>query len=257
MNAGTGATMAAPWTGQMALQPGMGLFRGQAGDNQAHSHWAHQLSIGIGAPVRVVADAGTTQAHAVFIPANSAHQLMPGKMMTLYLDPTTDEARAILAMLPGSAGIVDAPAPLIAIAEASFGEDQPPQRGFLQFRARLQLDALPARDARLDAVLSLLQSSLDQETASGRRAMAAALGISDSRFSHWFREATGMPVRSYKKWLRLVRGIEQVLAGGRLTDAAHSAGFSDQAHFTRTFVEMFGLSPSNALAHLGHGPPPG
>jgi AraC-like DNA-binding protein len=59
-----------------------------------------------------------------------------------------------------------------------------------------------------------------------------------------------MPVRSYRKWLRLVRGIEHVLAGDRLTDAAHGAGFSDQAHFTRTFVATFGINPSLALARL-------
>ena len=239
----------------MALRPGIGLFRGQAGDNHLHSHWAHQLSIGIGAPVCVVSDCGTTRADALFVPANTAHQLMPGTMMTLYIDPTTDEARAILAMLPESAGVVEAPGPLVAIAVQAFGDGMPPEHAFQDLRTRLQLNALPPRDARLDQVLLMLQSSLGQEESANRRGMAAALGISDSRFSHWFREATGMPVRSYKKWLRLVRGIEQVLAGARLTDAAHSAGFSDQAHFTRTFVQMFGLSPSSALAHLGSAPP--
>jgi hypothetical protein len=32
---------------------------------------------------------------ALFVPANTAHQRMPGDILTLYIDPTTDEARAI------------------------------------------------------------------------------------------------------------------------------------------------------------------
>ena len=253
-DAGTVSAVEMAWIGKMAMRPGIGLFRGKAGDNHRHKHWAHQLSIGIGAPVQLTADCGTIRAHALFIPANTAHQLMPGHMMSLYMDSTTDEARAIVSMMPASDRIVEAPAGLAAIVLASFGEDMPHERSFDTLRARLQLDALPARNARLDAVLQILHSSLDHENSPDRAAMAAALGMSGSRFSHWFREATGMPVRSYKKWLRLVRGIEQVLAGERLTDAAHGAGFSDQAHFTRTFVEMFGLSPSSALAQLGKMP---
>jgi AraC-like DNA-binding protein len=242
------------WRGDTALRPGLGVFRGIAGDNRMHSHWAHQLSIGIAQPVCIASGAGSISAPALFVPADAAHQLLPGNVLSLYIDPTTDEARAILAMLP-NCGIVEPPPQLVSIALQSFGDGVLSGHNFQHFRALLQLGALPPRNARLDAVLNLLHASLVQEEAMSRHALASAAGLSASRFSHWFREQTGMPVRSYRKWLRLVRGIEQVLAGDRLTDAAHDAGFSDQAHFTRTFVEMFGISPSNALAHLGNEPP--
>lgn len=59
-----------------------------------------------------------------------------------------------------------------------------------------------------------------------------------------------MPLRSYRKWLRLIFGMESALRGHNLTEAAHEARFADQAHFSRTFSLAFGVSPSEALAHM-------
>lgn len=47
--------------------------------------------------------------------------------------------------------------------------------------------------------------------------------------------------------MRLVTATERLAAGVSITDAAHGAGFSDGAHFSRTFRSMFGLSPSEAV----------
>ncbi|WP_151638590.1 MULTISPECIES: AraC family transcriptional regulator [Noviherbaspirillum] len=215
-----------------------------------HAHYAHQLTVGITQPVCITLGSETRCAPALFIPAGIAHRLSPGNVLSLYLDPTTDEARAVLPLLDRTRDIVEPSRQLLCIVLDSFSADKLTQHSFERFRRHLQLGALPPRDARLDAVLHLLNQSLDQEEFLSRRSLASSSGLSESRFSHWFRERTGMPVRSYRKWLRLVRGIEHVLAGDRLTDAAHGAGFSDQAHFTRTFVATFGINPSLALARL-------
>ncbi len=54
----------------------------------------------------------------------------------------------------------------------------------------------------------------------------------------------GIPIRRYVLWERLLLAIQQLTGGVTLTEAAHWAGFSDSAHFSRTFTRMFGLSPS-------------
>ena len=54
----------------------------------------------------------------------------------------------------------------------------------------------------------------------------------------------GIPLRRYLLWLRLIEGIKVALKGISLTAVAHEVGFSDSAHFSRSFKEMFGLTPS-------------
>ncbi|WP_256227710.1 helix-turn-helix domain-containing protein [Pseudomonas sp. G5(2012)] len=61
-------------------------------------------------------------------------------------------------------------------------------------------------------------------------------------------EHTGLPLRSYARWLRLKQALQHLTKGARLTDAAHQAVFSDSAHFSRTFRALLGIDPSSALA---------
>jgi AraC-like DNA-binding protein len=75
-------------------------------------------------------------------------------------------------------------------------------------------------------------------------ALAAQAGLSPSRFMHTFTESTGLPLRPYLRWLRFQRAAGAIMAGAPLSTAAADAGFSDAAHMSRTFKQMFGLSPS-------------
>jgi AraC-like DNA-binding protein len=79
------------------------------------------------------------------------------------------------------------------------------------------------------------------------RVIADEIGLSESRFIHLFKEQVGIPFRRYLLWLRLVEAIELVLDGVSLTTAAHTAGFADSAHLSRTFRRMFGITPSYIL----------
>ena len=50
-------------------------------------------------------------------------------------------------------------------------------------------------------------------------------------------------------WRRLIRALEVYAGGQSLTEAAHMAGFSDSAHFSRVFKRFFGL-PATTLTRL-------
>ncbi len=82
-------------------------------------------------------------------------------------------------------------------------------------------------------------------------ASAAAVGVhlSPSRLRHLFVEQTGLAFKTYMLWLRLVRALEVYSDGASLTEAAHAAGFSDSAHFSRIFKRTFGL-PATTLTRL-------
>jgi AraC-like DNA-binding protein len=77
------------------------------------------------------------------------------------------------------------------------------------------------------------------------KTLAEISGLSQSRFMHVFTESVGVPVRPYILWLRLQRAACELMDGRTVMEAAHSAGFSDAAHLTRTFRRMLGTTPSD------------
>lgn len=240
------------WSGRAAIDVGMGVFEGQAGDNCEHCHWAHQLSMGLPGPVEVISKGETYQASTLFIAAGTPHQLAPSAVRSVYLDPTSAASQALCSRLNATAGIVAVPPDLAELCHHRFNTAASLAEGLAQLRQALQGSFRPdVPDPLLQMVLAKLQLGIQTATIPDRRSLAQMAGLSESRFSHWFCENTGMPLRSYRKWLRLIHGLQQVLEGQTLTEAAHLAQFSDQAHFTRTFVQMFGIRPSDLL--MPHG----
>ncbi len=61
-----------------------------------------------------------------------------------------------------------------------------------------------------------------------------------------FKRKTGMTFRGYKSWVATKHAIRLVEAGQSIQDAAFDSGFYDAPHFSRTFKNLFGLSPSQA-----------
>ena len=63
--------------------------------------------------------------------------------------------------------------------------------------------------------------------------------------------ALGVPIRRYRQWHRLFVTAVGVTQGLSLTTAALEAGFTDSAHFSRTFRSILGMPPSAMLNPRG------
>jgi len=241
------------WAGRAWLLPGYGVFLGRVGNNEDHIHQAHQLSIGLDNAISVSGEQTRLSGRALFIPAGIRHRLSGSTVLSLYLDPLTAEARAVAtaAMITGQgdemrlfeAANADE---LCALIERG-AVDLEQLRGAI--RRLLGLADLPAPEQRLGIVIGALQRA-ENGVVPDRRALAGAIGLSPTRFSHWFVEQTGLPLRSYGKWLRLLAALQAIASGRNLTAAAHAAGFADSAHLSRTFRDLFGIDPSSALQHV-------
>lgn len=227
------------WAGRAWIAPGIGAFRGSVGAHDWHHHLAHQITVGLEGPVGVETAVGRLHDRALVIPAGTRHRIVGSSVLSIYLDALAPEALA-LRLRPGQpAKSLD---PLLA-------------RRLLDVTHARDLAALPdffhppprVADERLDAVLRELQGSRGD---SNRRSLAAVIHLSPERFSHWFVEQTGLPLRSYLKWIRLIEALRQLAAGHSLTHSAHAAGFSDSAHLSRTFRATLGDSPAKLLKQV-------
>jgi AraC-like DNA-binding protein len=101
--------------------------------------------------------------------------------------------------------------------------------------------ALDAVDPRVQSALNLLKGKYLTKKLSVTD-LARQSGLSESRLRHLFTEQVGIPVRRYVLWLRLMTAVQFAVQGEPLTQAAHSAGFSDSAHLCRTFRMMYGTT---------------
>jgi len=98
---------------------------------------------------------------------------------------------------------------------------------------------------RVNRVLKYLRTKLGISDDFSLKTLAGISGLSQSHFMHIFTESVGVPLRPYILWLRVQRAACDLIDGSSVTSAAHSAGFSDGAHLTRTFRRMLGLTPTD------------
>lgn len=77
------------------------------------------------------------------------------------------------------------------------------------------------------------------------RDVAAAVRLSSSYFSHAFKESFGQSAKSYIIERRIARAkLLMLTTEDSLAHIALACGFSDQAHFCRTFGGLIGQPPS-------------
>jgi len=104
------------------------------------------------------------------------------------------------------------------------------------------LEQPAARDDRIERVLDWLQtqSPLDYEFDE----VTAQAGLSAGRLSHLFTGEVGLSLRSFLLWRKTKEALGLMNTDMNLTDIAHASGFSDSAHFSRTFSNTLGVLPS-------------
>lgn len=101
-------------------------------------------------------------------------------------------------------------------------------------------------DSRISELLRYVNRYPDQLFNGAK--LASRINLSESRMQHLFKQQMGIPIRRYLLWMRLRQVVQLATTGESLTQAAHSAGFSDSAHFSRTFKSMFGIVASSLFS---------
>ncbi|WP_438463219.1 helix-turn-helix domain-containing protein [Marinomonas sp. PE14-40] len=238
-----------------------------------HSHHALQVTFSMSDAFTLGVEKGQSARvsefyHGVIIGADIEHSIKAetGPFVTLLLDPELHQAKHILGHHQ-TTGIM------------AIDDDLLQQlRQFIQLLMSEHEDVIKAKITKpIEQLMTILTQS-DCEQALEPRIetliqyiaqtefksanideLAQAVNLSTGRLSHLFKEEVGIPIRRYLLWQRLLDACFYASLHAHdeidcemkndmsLTQAAHQAGFTDSAHFSRTFKTMFGLHPSNFI----------
>lgn len=225
---------------------------GETGRADFHSHHAIQISLALGGWFQLDTQDAHIRSEVAAVAADTKHVInAEGLTGIVFIEPESAAGRAITRRLFAERELVAVETETVGdfrerLAAASTTQDDQQLVGL----GRELVSALSAgvtvseTDPRIRKVIAWAAKQIDQPI-SLSDALAVG-GLSASRLRHLFVEQTGLPFKTYLLWLRLTRAVEVVAGGASLTQAAHEAGFSDSAHFSRTFRRMFGV-PAAAL----------
>jgi AraC-like DNA-binding protein len=229
------------------------IGEGGGGPISPHSHYAIQLVIGAPTGLRVqFGRHGAWQSCAgALVPSRATHSIDVNDCdisAVLFIEPDTPAGRALSARLKGDLEVLD----FDAVAEGA-KRLEGAWRTEKSYEAVIgvchqlvqEIARTPFRepsDPRVLTAIEYLRQRVNQTVLLSEVAQAA--NLSPSRFRHLFVQETGMPLRTYVLWRRLLHVWTLLMQGETLSGAAHAAGFADSAHLSRTARTMFGLAPS-------------
>jgi AraC-like DNA-binding protein len=96
---------------------------------------------------------------------------------------------------------------------------------------------------RIGAIVNRIAQDVVQPLSAAQ--LAAELGMSESRFSRFFRRATGNTFTDFVNRLRVNRACHLLMESERLvTHIGYEMGFNNVANFNRRFLEIKGMTPS-------------
>lgn len=224
--------------------------------SQRHGHFAIQLAFNFEAPFLLsIDDSEDMELFFFIIPTYVSHRLVSsaGKHLSILIDPLSDLGRKLNALFEdqGSFMLFNR-----AVLDRIYPHLYTWLPGFETVHflstAIAQLDHLISglpecrMDERIRNVITRCKITGCKNLGNGD--LAGWTSLSKSRARHLFKEETGVPFTQYLKWLKIMDAVKHACMGGvNLTETAHMAGFSDSAHLSRTFKEMFGIVPSSVL----------
>ena len=94
----------------------------------------------------------------------------------------------------------------------------------------------------IDAIVSRITDNLSQTLSAAD--IAAELGMTESRFSRFFRRATGNTFTDFVNRVRINRACQLLMESDSLiTDICYVVGFNNVANFNRRFLDIKGMTP--------------
>ncbi|TGM00512.1 AraC family transcriptional regulator [Leptospira barantonii] len=229
------------------------LFVGKLPDLAFHSTVTSAAVVGLDSDIRkrIKGDALWKSARSFVFDGILNHEtILSGNVGILFADPGS-EIGIILSEEAGPEHLSENPswAPKLISTCVEILNSRPEQYSEILNRSfpfhRSTSDRNFFEDDRLVLILRRL-IEYPEETVNVEE-LSDEIGMSSSWLQHEFKNAVGLPLRAFRKWYRVKSAVIAHKQGASLADAALSAGFYDQSHFTNAFREIFGISPSSVF----------
>ena len=237
---------------------GQTLFLGRLPNIEEHSHHALQIEIGLQRTFKISSGQDCIECRFAVIPHDAPHRIddCGGLQAIIYLEP-----ECILSTIlkekyfpSGETRKLDFQIirPFIDMLLKLEKEIHPCHKAknlLDNIAISLTGDYSPNRilDKRIKKVIDICKNSPDKQIQT--RFLAKKVNLSEGRLTHLFKQQVGIPIRRYLLWLRLSDALMELSQGGTFTEAAHHAGFSDAAHLSRTYRQMYGNSLYDLARH--------
>lgn len=230
------------------------IFAGKDVITKRHSHHAIEILLSFDSQVALESVEGLIEARGLLLQHDILHANKgKGFILFIFINPESTLGRRLNYLLNGNI-LMTIPEAIVEKARVFISDLL--THGFSENEISAYITkllvgdvALTERnytaDIRIDNVVNHIKSNLHKPP--DFKTLKDIACLSESRLIHLFKKELGIPIRRYVLWCRLQKAVMFYLKGHTLTQSAHIAGFADVAHFTRTFVSMFGMPPSQIL----------
>lgn len=215
-------------------------------DPQMHSHSAAHVLVGLHGDMRVITENETILCRGALLPSGTAHTVdsFGNPLLVFLFDVTSTVSEQIQRMAALERGTAER----IALSYRTLAAENPAdgyETFFMEVMALLKMKGYGSRitDERIIHAARFAKEHLQDEVTAGEAAEAACL--SESRFSHLFREQAGIAFSSWLVYRKLFDTYIKIAEGASITDASLAAGFSTPSHFATTNKRMFGITASD------------
>ena len=214
-----------------------------------HSHMAAHIIISMVGSMKVQCAGAEYLCRGILVPSGISHAVdTQGNAVLVFLyDCTTEVAQQIreVSCIPEEIckEIVQLYADMESVSDSYFGFE----KTVLSWLGIIGA-AANVTDERIQTAMKFIRAKSTEKVTC--QEVAAAVHLSQSRFSHLFREQVGMTFAAYLIYQRILYVYTRMLRGASITEAALEAGFSSSAHFADVNRRVFGTSASTITHDL-------
>jgi len=237
------------------FEKSFGVFVGKLIENKLHKHYYQQISVSSETDMALFLPKQDIIGKAFFINSNISHKLISNTtQLTILINPLTPIGHQ-LHLKFGQIDYVTLNNLLTKNLQELIGYfiQQKTEFSNLCKQIALILDSYKCNcelenhldDDRIAKAIDLMDK--DFEKVFSLEEVADFCSLSSTRFLHLFKEKTNLNFRRYQLSNKLIKSLPYLLEHS-ITHTAYTFGFSDSSHYTKTFIETFGVTPKFLLS---------